>query len=61
MKNFLLLLAAVATPASAHHAPLHIELVCTSSDAVPGLVLLPFLLLAGIGIVRAVRRHHKDR
>ena len=61
MKNLLFLLAAMAAPAAAHHAPLHLDPVCTSSDAVPGLVLLPFLLLAGVGIVRAVRRHRKDR
>lgn len=65
MKKLLFLFSAVAAPALAHHSPLHLDplqlAICTSSDAVPGLVLLPFLLLAGIGVVRAVRRHRKDR
>jgi hypothetical protein len=37
------------------------DFVCTTDDSIPGLTLLPFLLLAGIGIARAVARHHRDR
>lgn len=55
------LFAAAAAPAWAHQHPVFIDVVCTTSDAVPGLVLLPFLVLAGAGIVRAVARHRKDR
>jgi hypothetical protein len=55
------MLAASAVPAWAHHSPIHFDIVCTSSDVVPGIALLPLLLLAGVGIVRAVIRHRKDR
>ena len=61
MKRLALLFAALATPAWPHVHPVNFDLVCTTSDAVPGLVLLPFLLLAGVGVVRAVARHRKDR
>jgi hypothetical protein len=37
------------------------DIVCTSGDVVPGLALLPFLALVGVGIVRAVIRHRRDR
>lgn len=55
------LLAAPAMPAWAHQHPIYFDIVCTTSDTMPGLVLLPFLLLAGIGVVRAVARHRKDK
>lgn len=65
MKKILVLFSAVAAPALARHSPLHLDplqlAICTSSDTEPGLVLLPFVLLAGVGIVRAIRRHRKDR
>jgi hypothetical protein len=61
MKHLSLLLAALVTPALAHQHPISFDIVCSTSDSVPGLVLLPFLLLAGIGIARAVARYRRDR
>jgi hypothetical protein len=61
MKPLALLLAMLATPAWAHVHALNFDFVCTTDDSLPGLTLLPFLLLAGIGITRAVARHRKDR
>jgi hypothetical protein len=61
MKRLAVLLAAIATPAWAHVHALNFDFVCTTDDTVPGLTLLPFLLLAGIGVTRAVARHRKDR
>jgi hypothetical protein len=61
MRTLLLMIGVSAAPAWAHHSPLHFDIVCTSGDVVPGLALLPFLLLAAVGILRAVIRHRKDR
>lgn len=61
MKRVPFLLAGLTTPAWAHVHAINFDIICTSSDTVPGLALLPFLLLAGVGIVRAVARHRKDR
>lgn len=61
MTRLLPLLATLATPALAHQHPINLDIVCGTSDSVPGLVLLPFLLLAGIGVVRAIARHRRDR
>jgi hypothetical protein len=61
MKRLSCLIAALATPAWAHQHPINIDIYCTSSVTLPGLALLIFLLLTGIGIVRAVARHRKDR
>lgn len=61
MRRLLLMLGASAAPAWAHHSPIHFDIVCTSGDVIPGLALLPFLLLVGVGIVRAVIRHRRDR
>ncbi|NJD36305.1 MAG: hypothetical protein FIA96_15985 [Betaproteobacteria bacterium] len=61
MNPLALLLAMLATPAWAHVHALNFDFVCTTDDSLPGLTLLPFLLLAGIGITRAVARHRKDR
>ena len=61
MKHLALLLAAVASPAWAHVHAVNFDFVCTTADTLPGLVLLPFLLLAGIGVARAVARHRRDR
>lgn len=60
MKHCAFLLTALATPVWAHVHAINFDFVCTSDESVPGLTLLPFLLLAGIGIVRAVARHRKD-
>ncbi len=61
MKYLPFLISALATPAWAHQHPVNFDIVCRTSDSVPGLVLLPFLLLAGVGIARAVARYRKDR
>ena len=61
MKRLALLLAATATPAMAHVHAANFDFVCTTDETLPGLTLLPFLLLAGIGVARAVARHRKDR
>ena len=61
MKHWAVLLTALASPAWAHVHAVNIDFVCTSGESVPGLTLLPFLLLAGIGIARAVARHRRDR
>ena len=61
MKRLAYLLAMLATPAWAHVHAVNFEFVCTSDESVPGLTLMPFLLLAGIGVARAVARHRKDR
>ncbi|MFH1869785.1 MAG: hypothetical protein ABIK82_16050 [Pseudomonadota bacterium] len=55
------LLAAPAMPAWAHVHAVNFDFVCTTDETLPGLTLLPFLLLAGVGVVRAVARHRKDR
>lgn len=56
-----LLLAVGASPACAHVHNVGTDIICTTTDVPPGLTLLPFLLLIGVGAVRAVRRHRKDR
>ena len=61
MKHLAFLLATLATPAWAHVHTLNFDFVCTADNAVPGLTLLPFLLLAGVGVARAVARHRRDR
>jgi len=61
MKYLTLLLFAITSPARAHVHAVNFDFVCTTDNAVPGLTLLPFLLLAGIGVARAVARHRKDR
>ncbi len=61
MKRLAYLLAMLATPAWAHVHAVNFDFVCTSDESVPGLTLMPFLLLAGIGVARAVARHRKDR
>ncbi len=61
MKHLTFLLFAIAVPARAHVHSLNFDFVCTTGESLPGLTLLPFLLLAGIGIARAVARHRKDR
>lgn len=61
MKRLAILLATLATPAWAHVHAVNFDFVCSSADSVPGLTLLPFLLLAGVGVVRAVARHRRDR
>lgn len=60
MKRWGLLLIMQAYPAWAHVHVVSFDFVCTADESVPGLTLLPFLLLAGIGIARAVARHRKD-
>jgi hypothetical protein len=60
MTRLAVLLAAIANPAWAHVHAVNFDFVCTTDDSIPGLTLLPFLLLAGIGIARAVARHRKD-
>jgi hypothetical protein len=61
MRSRFFMLSAWAAPAWAHHSPIHFDIVCSSGDTVPGIALLPFILLVGVGIVRAVIRHRKDR
>ena len=61
MRRLALLLAAIASPAWAHVHAVNFDFVCTTDETLPGLTLLPFLLLAGIGVARAVARHRKDR
>ena len=61
MKHLTLLLATLANPAWAHVHAVNFDFVCTTNETMPGLTLLPFLLLAGIGIARAVARHRRDR
>lgn len=61
MKRLACLLAALATPAWAHQHPINVDIYCVTSDTPTGLALLPFLLLVGVGIARAVARHRKDR
>ena len=61
MKYLSILLAAPVTPAWAHLHPLSFDFVCSTNDSIPGIGLLPFLLLAGVGVVRAVARYRKDR
>ena len=60
MKRLAVLLAAISNPVWAHVHGVSFDFVCTTDDSIPGLTLLPFLLLAGIGIARAVARHRKD-
>ena len=61
MRRLALLLAAIASPAWAHVHAVNFDFVCTTDETLPGLTLLPLLLLAGIGVARAVARHRKDR
>lgn len=61
MKHFALLLATLAGPTRAHVHSVNFDFFCTTNETLPGLTLLPFLLLAGIGIARAVARHRRDR
>ncbi len=61
MRRLAFVLAMLATPAWAHVHAVNFDFVCTTDNTVPGLTLLPFLLLAGIGIARAVTRHRRDR
>lgn len=61
MKALLLVLVLLASQAWAHHSTIHLDIVCISGDVIPGLALLPFLVLVGVGIVRAVVRHRRDR
>ncbi len=60
MKRLLLLLATLATPALAHVHAVNFDFVCTSDNSIPGLTLLPLLLLVGVGIVRAIHKHRKS-
>ena len=60
MKRLACLLAALANPAWAHVHAVNFDFVCTADESLPGLTLLPLLLLAGIGIARAVARHRQD-
>lgn len=56
------LTAGTSLEAAAHvHDPRLIDLVCTTAEATPGLVLVPFLALAAIGAWRAIVRHRRDR
>jgi hypothetical protein len=61
MKRIALLLATIASPVRAHVHAVNFDFVCTTDETLPGLTLLPLLLLAGIGVARAVARHRKDR
>jgi hypothetical protein len=61
MIRIALLLAAIASPVRAHVHTVNFDFVCTAGDALPGLTLLPLLLLTGIGVARALARHRKDR
>jgi hypothetical protein len=60
-KRLSFLVAAIASPTWAHVHAVNFDFVCTADETLPGLTLLPFLLLAGIGVARAVARHRKDR
>ena len=60
MKRLLLLLATLAAPAWAHVHAVNFDFVCTSDNSIPGLTLLPLLLLVGVGIVRAIHKHRKN-
>ena len=60
MKRLAFLLATLATPAWSHVHAVNFDFVCTSDNSIPGLTLLPLLLLVGVGIVRAVLRHRKN-
>lgn len=53
------LLAVAPAPTFAHVHNVGMDIVCTTSDAPPGLTLLPLLLLVGVGIVRAILRQRK--
>ena len=61
MKRLTVLLATLATPAWAHVHAVNFDFVCTTDETLPGLTLLPLLLLVGVGIVRAVLRHRKNQ
>ena len=61
MRRLAFLLVTLATPAWAHVHSVNFDFFCTTNETLPGLTLLPFLLLAGIGIARAVARHRRDR
>ncbi len=54
------LFAVTSAPTFAHVHKVDMDIICTTTDAPPGLTLLPLLLLAGIGIVRAVLKQRKD-
>ena len=61
MRRLAFLLVTLATPAWAHVHSVNFDFFCTTNETMPGLTLLPFLLLAGIGIARAIARHRRDR
>ena len=61
MRRLAFLLVTLATPAWAHVHSVNFDFFCTTNETMPGLTLLPFLLLAGIGIALAVARHRRDR
>lgn len=61
MRRLAFLLAMLTTPAWAHVHAINFDFVCTTDETLPGLTLLPFLLLAGIGIARAIARYRRDR
>ncbi|MBN8476887.1 hypothetical protein [Sulfuritalea sp.] len=61
MRRLAFLPVTLATPAWAHVHSVNFDFFCTTNETMPGLTLLPFLLLAGIGIARAVARHRRDR